>query len=600
MSAQQKVEVYYDDDSLHHHQLKAVYYVDQEHGGELVGTYTEFFFNGNKKVEGTYRHGEKKGEWRYFFESSGVKLLIERSDTSGDQMTQYYENGEVKAKGPYVNNKRTGHWTYYYETGVVKHEGGYLGNNKNGDWTYYFEDGSTKAMAIYDKGNGIYREYFIGGKIKMEGPIVRNHSEGVWTYYFPNGQVKSKGLEVSGVKSGYWEYYHENGELLSRGDYIDGKQMGNWIYYHDNGNVSSEGPFKDGFKDNHWKLYHRDGGFKGDVTFNQGDGPYKEYYPNGKIKVEGQLKRDKNDGLWKYYYEDGTIEGECEFVEGEGSYYGYYKDGSLKMKGTIRDGQKVGIWEFYDKDGNLTGQLKTLYSDEQDGEVSREKPVKDSLVAKVDTVPDEVELPNYRHHDKSKLRKQFESIYFYKPKPREHSGVISSANPFSFVSGVFSSYLELYWQERLGLELGFHLHSSPFFRGKSKVFQGDVGFLGFGVDVRQKLYHRKNPMGMIYYSQTFRYKSINYYGRFDLGDGETFKEVFQNSYEVTGEIGTRLVKDVYSPGLTFDLWAGIGVGYRNTSYDFDDPDHIKLFTPVRISKFYVPLKFGFSIGYMFL
>jgi hypothetical protein len=217
-----------------------------------------------------------------------------------------------------------------------------------------------------------------------------------------------------------------------------------------------------------------------------------------------------------------------------------------------------------------------------------------------DTTPEEVELPDYRHHEKSKIRKQLESIYHYKSMPRERSGVIASANPFSSVSGLFSGYLELYWQERLGLEVGFHFYNSPFFRGKDKILQEDVGFLGFGVDVRQKLYHRKNSMGMIYYGQTFRYKSINYYGRFELGDGDPFKEIFQTSYEVTGEMGTRLVQDVYSPGFTFDLWAGIGVGYRNSSYDFSNTEHINLFTNVKTANFYVPLRFGFSIGYMFL
>ena len=597
-SQSKKVQVWYDNSDTSK-KIKSIYHVLNSDPTVLEGTYTEFFESGGKKLEGEYKGGEQVGGWNYFYENGQLKTTLSISDSNFQKLTQFYESGEIKQEGKLLENKKHGKWYYYFEKGGIKQEGTYEMGVKNGVWQQYYESGKLKSNVVYEMGDGHYREYFLNGKIKMEGPIKKNWSEGVWVYYYENGSVKAKGLEVAGVKNGYWQYFYDDGKKMSEGDYIKGKQFGNWKYYHKNGELSSEGSYKDGFKDEYWKLYHLDGGFKGEGNFQKGDGEYVEFYPNGKIKIKGQLKKDKNEGLWNYYYEDGTLEGEADFKDGEGTYIGYYKDGGKKMKGTIKDGQKIGLWEFYDKNGQVTGQLKTLYDQNVIPEFGL---VEEELEAKNDSITKaKAQLPDYKPKEKSELVKRLERVYYYKSKYREMDGFIVGANPIAFPIGDFSLYLEKYWQERLGFEIGLHYYHLPFLRSKNKIDVDDVGFKGFAIDVKQKLYHREQEFGMYYYAQSIRYKRITQIGRGDFPSESNFEYIYQDSYELTGEIGVRLVKDVHGPGLTFDVFTGLGIGYRNSTYSYpkEEDFYKEFFKNIPQGKVFVPLRFGFSLGYVF-
>ena len=50
--------------------------------------------NGNQQSTGLYEHGLEQGEWKYFDQS-----------------------GAIEAKGPFVDGKLHGNWTFYYSDG---------------------------------------------------------------------------------------------------------------------------------------------------------------------------------------------------------------------------------------------------------------------------------------------------------------------------------------------------------------------------------------------------------------------------------------------------------------------------------------------------
>ena len=64
----------------------------------------------------------------------------------------YFENGNIKSEGQFVNNKSTGIWKYYYQNGRLRMQG-QVGNGKNvGQWDYYYENGSMKMSGKLEQG----------------------------------------------------------------------------------------------------------------------------------------------------------------------------------------------------------------------------------------------------------------------------------------------------------------------------------------------------------------------------------------------------------------------------------------------------------------
>ena len=59
----------------------------------------------------------------------------------GETKTDYYENGQIKLEGNYKDNKRDGKWTYWYENGQIEQEGNYKDHKQDGKWTWWHENG---------------------------------------------------------------------------------------------------------------------------------------------------------------------------------------------------------------------------------------------------------------------------------------------------------------------------------------------------------------------------------------------------------------------------------------------------------------------------
>ena len=68
-------------------------------------------------------------------------------------MDQWYENGQKGIEGTYKDGLEFGLWTYFYENGQKQIEGIYKDWEKVGKWTYYNEDGSIKEVKEYPSPN---------------------------------------------------------------------------------------------------------------------------------------------------------------------------------------------------------------------------------------------------------------------------------------------------------------------------------------------------------------------------------------------------------------------------------------------------------------
>lgn len=81
--------------------------------------------------------------------SNGQKVF----DWDGTTLTYYFKNGEVKAKGQYINEQMEGEWLFYRESGQLWQVGNFKNGKKHGTWKRYSKENRLE-----------YEQEFVDGK----------------------------------------------------------------------------------------------------------------------------------------------------------------------------------------------------------------------------------------------------------------------------------------------------------------------------------------------------------------------------------------------------------------------------------------------------
>lgn len=85
----------------------------------------------------------------------------------------------------------------FYDDGQLRIEGMYLNDQKHGKWIAYYSNGNTWTINNYEKG-----EY-----------------HGEYLMYNPDGSLRISGHYTLGKESGHWEFYGDDGSLAREIDY---------------------------------------------------------------------------------------------------------------------------------------------------------------------------------------------------------------------------------------------------------------------------------------------------------------------------------------------------------------------------------------------
>ena len=107
---------------------------------------------------------------------------------------------------------------------------------------------------------------------------------------------------------------------------------------------------------------------------------------------------------------------------------------------------------------------------------------------------------------------------------------------------------------------------------------------------------------LFYFGHAFRFREMGYFVNLSEAgpDGHTALESRERGLEYTWLLGNRLIGDLSSPGFTFDISVGLGVGYRQVHQSFSDIQvYNDLFSQVKTEPWYIPARFQFSFGYLF-
>jgi len=192
-----------------------------------------------RTVNATYDDGSKRG------------VVVERQDETGEWSEHgeaqlwYPADGQLKAKGAYVDGAQEGTWTLWYPNGVKLAEGKYRAGRKQGPWTSWYPDGT----------------------VKEHGALLSDKAEGVWVYRNPDGTVEpvQSGLYEDGVKIDDW--FIDGLRILSFSDdspreeafWKDGVRHGASTSYHHGGRRASEGHYDAGQRTGPWEFWDADG-----------------------------------------------------------------------------------------------------------------------------------------------------------------------------------------------------------------------------------------------------------------------------------------------------------------------------------------------------
>ena len=84
---------------------------------------TDYYANGNMKLDGTYKDGKRDGQWTYWYEN-GAKWSegsFREGKNDGKRLT-YFPNGKLRYEAYYKEGERTGKWKFFDETGRLVQE----------------------------------------------------------------------------------------------------------------------------------------------------------------------------------------------------------------------------------------------------------------------------------------------------------------------------------------------------------------------------------------------------------------------------------------------------------------------------------------------
>ena len=353
------------------------------------GKYTEYYKNGQIKIQGHTKEGKRDGEFKTFLKNGksagsviykdgkiikstlikamknnasfppvdNINYKLDTTHTLGKvefengllriyfifnknglldgNSIEYYEEGNIESIVPYKNNVVEGLVITYYENGNIKEEVNYKNDNMNGEAKSYDENGKLNGRTIFKDDIKLEEE------VHKENEILKNT--------FKNGEVVKQDIRSP------------NGTLKER-RVLNGNEM-EYSSFYENGNVKQKILTKDKviIKE---QLYARNGNIMLNSFFSMDGKPIKEvfeYYPNGKMKTKAHYVDGALNGELTIYFENGNIK-EKSFVMGgtlNGDAFEYYPSGKLKYKSFFKDGKKEGESLSYYENGKL--KKKILY-----------------------------------------------------------------------------------------------------------------------------------------------------------------------------------------------------------------------------------------------
>ncbi len=367
--------------------------------GVITGTHCQWNEKGELILEETFDNkGKAKGTLKAFYGKDRPKEIVEVSHGARHGKTlEYHENGQLKLKANYQNDKPEGVVEGWFEDGMlaftkIYKEGKQVGEQKeffekqqgllrlclynskgemDGEQKMFYPNGNLQSIMTYkdgllhgkkalfnQEGDVLEEGYYEQGKLhgvlrqmdqkgrEVVCTYVKNRKEGPYEVYYPlhpkYGKVKAfEAVYVNGLIEGEVLEYSEAGNKIAVSHFVNGKKEGEATLYNEKGQLLAKMNFTNDKQNGETIQYYPEGSvYKISNFVNQEiNGEEKTFYPNGKLSALVSYKYGKQDGPSQSWNEEGVLIYEGEFKDGkkEGKISKYYDSGKPRLIQIYKD-----------------------------------------------------------------------------------------------------------------------------------------------------------------------------------------------------------------------------------------------------------------------
>ncbi len=317
--------------------------------GLAWGKYYEWWPNGSKKVDGTYRFGMMYGRWKFFYENEKIlcagSFMNGKGHSSVDLITSIPQEGI------------SGLWTFWDIDGRKIEEGYYNKNGtEKGNWAFWDFEGKKRVgkKIDYETFSNIGAYKHLDGMFLVTAPIdseskaytqahgaIRNGKlDGPWTYWDGQGLISAKRHYDQGILWGQLTKYHSLGHKLADGvvkgldDYGNLIKDGKWLFWNNQGILNEEVHYKDGKREGLTTCFSLTGNESAKIIYKNDKpwiGEWIIWYPNGLKKESGIYENGEKQSPWTTWFENGQKKSVIHYKESikHGLYTEWNKDGRL-------------------------------------------------------------------------------------------------------------------------------------------------------------------------------------------------------------------------------------------------------------------------------
>lgn len=288
----------------------------------------------------TLFESDKKDKSRYYFDN----LAKIYKDTTEEYLQIHYPE-RFNQDLSYVTAK---------SKALAQHEGPINQTDikgwKQGIWIEKFDNGNIKHKInfVNDKPVGEFIKFYKNGNVKVEMTIDETGKRAAAILYHENGDKAAMGFYQNQEKDSLWQYFINDSLLILEESYNKGVKDGEERSYYIFGVLLEEINWKNGKKHGAWRRYYPTGRVDFETLYKNGQrhGIYNKYYENGKLNITGKYKNDLRHGIWKIHDAEKNEDIVLEYINGKPKNADKLEqkeqewfDKMEKMKNTIPDPQ---------------------------------------------------------------------------------------------------------------------------------------------------------------------------------------------------------------------------------------------------------------------
>jgi antitoxin component YwqK of YwqJK toxin-antitoxin module len=205
----------------------------------------------DQKLNQTDAQGRKQGHWiKKFTGESVVYDGYFKDDHPVGEFKRYFENQSIKSILTYSDDGKTAQAVIYHPNGNISARGTYIDQLKEGKWQFFSE---------------FVKEYLIS-----EEYYKKNLRNGISVKFYPDSSIAEKVNYIDDVKQGEWIEYYPSGTLSLKSNFRNGKVNGKFEVWYENGAIEYSGKYINDLKEGLWTIYNKDGSIKYSLEYQLG------------------------------------------------------------------------------------------------------------------------------------------------------------------------------------------------------------------------------------------------------------------------------------------------------------------------------------------